>query len=51
MKKQGIEDIDMVVINLYPFVKTVQSGASFRRLHREYRYRRPGDGARGGEKS
>jgi phosphoribosylaminoimidazolecarboxamide formyltransferase / IMP cyclohydrolase len=29
MKKQGIEDIDMVVINLYPFVKTVQSGASF----------------------
>lgn len=29
MKDQGIEEIDMVVINLYPFVKTMQSGADF----------------------
>jgi phosphoribosylaminoimidazolecarboxamide formyltransferase/IMP cyclohydrolase len=29
MKKQDITEIDMVVINLYPFVKTVQSGADF----------------------
>ncbi len=29
MKTQDITDIDMVVINLYPFVKTVQSGADF----------------------
>ena len=29
MKTQGITDIDMVVINLYPFVKTVEGGADF----------------------
>lgn len=29
MKKQDITDIDMVVINLYPFVKTVHGGAGF----------------------
>ena len=29
MNKQDITDIDMVVINLYPFVKTVESGADF----------------------
>ncbi|MFP4097306.1 MAG: bifunctional phosphoribosylaminoimidazolecarboxamide formyltransferase/IMP cyclohydrolase [Alphaproteobacteria bacterium] len=29
MKENGIEPIDMVVVNLYPFVKTMQSGQSF----------------------
>jgi phosphoribosylaminoimidazolecarboxamide formyltransferase/IMP cyclohydrolase len=29
MTKQDITDIDMVVINLYPFVKTVEGGADF----------------------
>ncbi|MGB4058487.1 MAG: bifunctional phosphoribosylaminoimidazolecarboxamide formyltransferase/IMP cyclohydrolase [Alphaproteobacteria bacterium] len=29
MDQQSIEGIDMVVINLYPFVKTVQGGADF----------------------
>jgi len=29
MKEHNIEDIDMVVINLYPFVETVQSGSDF----------------------
>ncbi|MCD8497077.1 MAG: bifunctional phosphoribosylaminoimidazolecarboxamide formyltransferase/IMP cyclohydrolase [Alphaproteobacteria bacterium] len=29
MNEHGIEGIDMVVINLYPFVKTMQGGGSF----------------------
>ena len=29
MEENGISDIDMLVVNLYPFVKTVQSGKDF----------------------
>ncbi len=29
MKDNGISDIDMVVVNLYPFVETMRSGADF----------------------
>ena len=43
----GIEPIDLVWINLYPFEATVEAGAGFRRLHREHRHRRARDAARG----
>ena len=42
MKKYGIEPIDLVVVNLYPFEQTVcQDGLHPGRGHREHRYRRP----------
>jgi phosphoribosylaminoimidazolecarboxamide formyltransferase/IMP cyclohydrolase len=46
MKDHDIGAIDMVVVSLYPFEATVAAGADFRHLHREYRYRRPGNDPR-----
>ena len=48
-KEHGIEMIDMVVVNLYEFQKTVASGADFAEMHREHRYRRSFDAAQRGE--
>ena len=42
MKQHGIDGIDLVVVNLYPFEKTVAKGAPFKRVHREHRHRWPG---------
>ena len=41
MRAHGIEGIDLLVSNLYPFEATVARGAGSTR-HREHRYRRPG---------
>ena len=49
MKAHGIEGIDLLVCNLYPFEATVAKGAELRGDHREYRHRRPGDDALRGE--
>ena len=46
MKEHGIAPIDLLVVNLYPFEATVDKGAGFRGMHREYRYRRPCDDPR-----
>ena len=40
-----IEPFDLVVVNLYPFVETVKSGAAPGRRRRADRHRRPRDGA------
>ena len=50
MKEHGIEPIDLLVVNLYPFEATVAKGRRLRHLRREYRHRRPRDDPRGGEK-
>ena len=47
--EHGIEMIDMVVVNLYAFEKTVAGGGRLRHLHREHRHRRPVDAALRGE--
>ncbi|MDZ7907897.1 MAG: hypothetical protein U5N10_06645 [Gemmobacter sp.] len=49
MAAHGIEPIDLLVVNLYPFEATVARGRRLRHLHREYRHRRPGDDPRGGQ--
>ena len=50
MEEHGIPPIDMVVVNLYPFARTVaKPGVLDGRCDREHRHRRPGDGARGGQ--
>ena len=36
MKAHGIEGIDLLVCNLYPFEGTVARGADFRNHHRKY---------------
>ena len=52
MRQHGIEPIDLVVVNFYPFEQTVaKPDVTPRRCDREYRYRRSDAGARGGEKS
>ena len=48
-REHGIEPIDLVVVNLYPFRETVASGAGARGRDRADRHRRPRDGAGGGE--
>jgi phosphoribosylaminoimidazolecarboxamide formyltransferase / IMP cyclohydrolase len=48
MAAHGIEPIDLLVVNLYPFEATVARGRA-RRLHREHRHRRPGDDPGGGQ--
>ena len=49
MDAHDIAPIDLVVVNLYPFLDTVMSGAERDDHHREYRYRRAVDGPLGGE--
>ena len=49
MKAHGIAPIDLLVVNLYPFEATVDKGAGFDGMHREYRHRRPGDDPRRGQ--
>ena len=49
MAAHGIEPIDLLVVNLYPFEATVARGADYADLHREHRHRRPGDDPRGGQ--
>ena len=50
MREHGIEPIDLLVVNLYPFAATVaKPGCTLRGRDREHRHRRPGDGARSGE--
>jgi phosphoribosylaminoimidazolecarboxamide formyltransferase/IMP cyclohydrolase len=44
-----IAPIDLVVVNLYPFLNTVDERRRPRHDHREYRHRRPVDGALGGQ--
>ncbi len=44
MQQHGIEPIDMVVVNLYPFAETIRrAGSHARRSHRTDRYRWSGD--------
>jgi len=43
----GIAAFELVVVNLYPFTETVDSGASHRRMRRADRHRRALDGACG----
>ena len=40
----GVEPFGLVVVNLYPFVATVMSGATPGRVHRADRHRRTVDG-------
>ena len=48
--KHGIKPIDLVVVNLYPFEKTVaKPGVSLARSHREHRHRRAEHVAQRGE--
>ncbi len=48
--EHGIQPIDMVVVNLYAFEKTAsRAGRGVSRHHRKHRYRRPVDGALGGQ--
>ena len=49
MAEHGIGAIDLVVVNLYPFAADRGEGRGTRRDDREYRHRRPVDGALGGE--
>ena len=42
LPSHAIPPIDLLVVNLYPFEATVAGRRGFRRLHREYRYRRAG---------
>ena len=49
MAAHDIGAIDLVVVNLYPFLETVAKGAERARDHREYRHRRPVDGPFGGQ--
>ena len=52
MRQHGIEPIDLLVVNLYPFAATIaQAGLHLRGRHREHRHRRSRDGARRGEES
>jgi phosphoribosylaminoimidazolecarboxamide formyltransferase/IMP cyclohydrolase len=43
MRAHGIRPIDVVVVNLYPFVDTVARGADFAACIEKHRYRRAGD--------
>ena len=46
--EQGIEPVDLVCVNLYPFEQTVARGdASEEEIDREHRHRRPDDDPRG----
>ena len=46
--EQGIEQVDLVCVNLYPFEQTVARGdASEEEVDREHRHRRPDDDPRG----
>ncbi len=50
MAREGIEPIDLLVVNLYPFARTIaKPGVHLPRGHREHRYRRSRDASRGGE--
>ena len=50
MAEHGIEPIDLVVVNLYPFAATVaKAGCTHRGRDREHRHRRAGDGAGRGQ--
>ena len=52
MQQHRIEPIDLVVVNFYPFEKTVAtSQRGSRRRDRKYRHRRTDAGARSGKKS
>jgi phosphoribosylaminoimidazolecarboxamide formyltransferase/IMP cyclohydrolase len=46
MAQHGIEPIDLLVLNLYPFAKVSRSRISHFDDGREHRHRRPGDAAR-----
>ena len=47
--RNGIEPIDLVVVNLYPFEEVRRSGADYAVGGREHRHRRSGHGARRGQ--
>ena len=49
MRAHRIRPIDILVVNLYPFEDDRGARRRFRRLHREYRHRRPGHDPRRGE--
>ena len=49
MEEHGIAPIDLVVVNLYPFLRHGDERRRPRHDHREYRHRRPVDGPLGGE--
>ena len=50
MREHGIEPIDLLVVNLYPFAATIaRPDCTLSRKHREHRHRRTGHAARGGE--
>ena len=49
MDEHGIAPIDLVVVNLYPFLSDRDERRRPRRDHREYRHRRPVDGPLGGQ--
>ena len=49
MRAHGIEPIDLLVVNLYPFESTVRERRGLRHLHREHRYRRSCDDPRRGK--
>ena len=49
MRTAGIERIDLVVVNLYPFRETVARGAHLRRGDREHRHRWPRPHPLGGQ--
>ena len=52
MRAHGIEPIDLLVVNLYPFAATIaRPDCSYARGDREHRHRRAGDAARGGQES
>ena len=52
MREHGIEPIDLLVVNLYPFAATIaKPDCTLRGCDREHRHRRSGDGARRGEES
>jgi len=49
MKEHGIAGIDLLVCNLYPFEATRGARRRFRHNNREYRHRRSGHDALGGQ--
>ena len=50
LAERGIEAIDLLVCNLYPFAPDRRRRRQARRLHREHRYRRRGADPRRGQK-
>ncbi len=49
MAAHGIEPIDLLIVNLYPFEETVARGADHATCIENIGHRRPGDDPGGGE--